>query len=90
MGEANLPPRLSSFLALIHRSAWNMNSANFAVTEFCEVEAEVLRLRRGCWLLPGGESVEAASSVCASSAGRSSLCAHFGEVALGGLVELPT
>src|SRR5215203_1059831 len=28
-------------------------SANFAVTEFCEVDADALRLRRGCWLLPG-------------------------------------
>jgi len=27
-------------LALIHRSAWNRNSANFALTEFCEVGAD--------------------------------------------------
>jgi hypothetical protein len=29
MGEANPPPRLSSFLAFIHRSAWNRNSPKF-------------------------------------------------------------
>ena len=29
MGEANPPPRLSSFLAFIHRSAWNRLSRKF-------------------------------------------------------------
>jgi hypothetical protein len=38
--------------ALIHRSAWNRNSANFAITEFSEVGSEV-RLGASCLLWRG-------------------------------------
>jgi hypothetical protein len=31
-------------LALIHPSAWNRNSANFAITEFSEVRTRYLRV----------------------------------------------
>jgi hypothetical protein len=33
--------RLSRFERLIHRSAWNRNSANFVLTEFSEVRYRV-------------------------------------------------